>query len=83
LHGKYELSYTGEVLSEIKITQDNPQLNQSFSSQKIYTNIAAVYGDPVSRVQQNGVEVTTYETKEFLLITYLNPQAMYTIVRKK
>jgi hypothetical protein len=83
LQGKYELSYNGEVLSEIKVTQDEPQLNPSFSSQKINTSITAVYGNPVSRVQQNGVEVTTYGTNEFLLTTYLTPAVMYTIVRKK
>lgn len=83
LKGKYELSYTGEVLSEMKITQGDPQVNSSFSAQKIYNEMAAVYGNPISRVQQNGVEVTTYGTSEFSLTTYLNPTVMYTIVRKK
>jgi hypothetical protein len=83
LHGRYELSYNGEVLSEIKVNQDNPLSNPSFSSQRIYTNLAAVYGNPVSRTQQNGIEVTTYGTNEFSLTTYLTPAVMYTIVRKK
>ncbi|RYE17883.1 MAG: hypothetical protein EOP45_15010 [Sphingobacteriaceae bacterium] len=83
LKGTYEPSYTGEVLSEMKVTQDYPQVNPTFSAQKIYTDMAAVYGNPVSRVQQNGVEITTYGTSEFSLTTYLNPTAMYTIVRRK
>ena len=83
LQGKYELSYTGDVLFEIKVTQGEPQANAAFSSQKTYTDIAAVYGNPISRVQQNGFEVTTYGTSEFSLTTYLNQAVMYTIVRKK
>ena len=83
LKGRYELSYVGEVLSEMKVGQGEPQANPTFSSQKIYTEMVAVYGNPVSRVQQNGVEVTTYGTSEFSLTTYLNPTVMYTIVRKK
>ena len=83
LQGKYELSYKGNVISEIKVTHGEPQANAAFSSQKIYTAIATVYGNPISRVQQNGFEVTTYGTSEFSLTTYLNPTVMYTIVHKK
>ncbi|RYE17389.1 MAG: hypothetical protein EOP45_15875 [Sphingobacteriaceae bacterium] len=67
----------------MKVTQDDPAANPTFSSQKIYTDMAAVYGNPISRVQQNGVEVTTYGTSEFLLTTYLSQRIMYTIIRRK
>ncbi|RYE27376.1 MAG: hypothetical protein EOP45_01405 [Sphingobacteriaceae bacterium] len=83
LQGTYELSYTGDIISQIKVTQGDPAANPTFSSQKIYTDMAAIYGNPVSRVQQNGVEVTTYGTSEFSLTTYLELRIMYTIVRKK
>ncbi len=83
LQGKYELNYTGGILSEIKVSHGEPQANASFSSKKTYADIAAVYGNYISRVQQNEFEVTMYETGEFSLNTYLSPAIMYTIVRKK
>ncbi|MDT3401304.1 hypothetical protein [Mucilaginibacter terrae] len=83
LQGRYELTYAGDALSEIKIIHGEPLLNQAFSSQKTYTDLGTVYGNFTSRTQQNGYEVTTYNTSEFILTTYLNPTIMYTIIRKK
>jgi hypothetical protein len=83
LKGYYNLTYNGDVLSQIRVTHFEILNTVNFTGEKFYNELESVFGKPTSTKNTALEVVTTYNYPGFVIETHLDKQLMYTLITKK